>query len=73
MSNSRVGPPPSGVARGGESRRGGSGTAYARKAGEGAVLWLTLLVPIVILVSTVSLQKFEAVMLGTDPWRDRHR
>lgn len=37
------------------------------------MLWLMLLVPIVILVFTVSLQKFEAVMLGTDPWRDRRR
>ncbi|AIJ23450.1 hypothetical protein AMETH_3358 [Amycolatopsis methanolica 239] len=36
------------------------------------MLWLMLLVPIVILVFAVSLQKFEAVMLGTDP-RDRRR
>ncbi|NIH80321.1 hypothetical protein FHX45_000269 [Amycolatopsis granulosa] len=32
-----------------------------------------LLVPVVILISTVSMQKFEAVMLETDPLRDRDR
>ncbi|GHE81374.1 hypothetical protein GCM10017786_09710 [Amycolatopsis deserti] len=37
------------------------------------MLWLMLLIPIVMLVFTVSLQKFEAVMLETDPLRDRRR
>lgn len=44
-----------------------------REAGVGAMLWLILLVPVVILVFTVSLQKFEAVMLETDPLRSRRR
>jgi len=37
------------------------------------MLWLVLLVPVVILVLALSLQKFEALMLGTDPDRPRGR
>ncbi|GAB3572486.1 hypothetical protein GCM10027445_30040 [Amycolatopsis endophytica] len=70
-----VGGSRAGVAGDGTDPKRWVGHRDGRTLGQGwaVMLWLMLLVPIVILVFTVSLQKFEAVMLGTDPWRDRRR